>query len=425
MSFTRTIYFALGVLAVAIVLLLAYIVWLARVYYSCVRSKGYRSPLVQQFFLSAPFVSTMVGLYPLVIFARSGENGWIVPTALLAGPFVFTSILLYVGARLVPVKKRSAGARKVKFPFRLAAWLLPLAGIALLITVGVVTHWHWQPLLRSFQMLLKILGASVVCIYLAMRASLPAASKVRETDTRAPVLYLRAFNIEDQLFVHLSSDEARKYSSFLGTKHGATLEQYFSKAIHDSIGPFVALGDPFDYVAPEGASRTYEADTDWQNTFTNLAREAACIIVQTGASANLKLEWNVLRSERLLAKVFILTSPATKVNALRRFGQNLEPFVNWIKGIKPVVWSEFASGMTELNYRIDAAEPDPGSIFTFQNDGTAVLLAAGAEEPGDFVAVMQQHLASNQFRVAETSMSEVAHTQTLSGWRASGATRNA
>jgi hypothetical protein len=124
----------------------------------------------------------------------------------------------------------------------------------------------------------------------------------------------------------------------------------------------------------------------------NLARKSACIIIQVGASRNLRWEFETLKAEGLLEKAFIFTSPVKKDNAWNRFGQRSYRFMERVKGIKPVVWSEFAAGMRAIGYEIDSAEPAHGSIFTFDREGSAVLVTTGALEPADFVGVMVEQL---------------------------------
>jgi hypothetical protein len=53
----------------------------------------------------------------------------------------------------------------------------------------------------------------------------------------------------------------------------------------------VALGSPEDYLAPAGAARLYAKDSDWTQHVDLLARNARSIVVEVGASANLRWEF--------------------------------------------------------------------------------------------------------------------------------------
>jgi hypothetical protein len=296
---------------------------------------------------------------------------------------------------MLPRKKRTAGARKIGFPYGLAGLLILTAGPAFVLYLGFSSHWHSRFLYASTRALLQVgVPVAFVCFYLWNRSRLATADTILETDPRPPVLYLRAFTYEEQLFVHLDTWQASKYTSKLGSTYGATLEQYFSLAIRESIGPFVALGNPFDYLPPEGASRIYEPDRSWQESFLKLARESACIIIQVGESGNLAWELKTLKVEGLLEKVFIFVRPAKRFNAPNRFSEAINRLKHRIKGVKLVAWSDFAAGLCAMGYQIDLAEPSAGSIFSFNREGTAVLLAAGAKEPSDYVTRMLERLRS-------------------------------
>lgn len=388
----------------ALLLLAGYGALLTNIYCVHVRNKGYRSPAMIVMFWGAVLLSFMAGV---VAMARTHHDSDAYTAVFLSGPLVVAAAVLYIVARLLPRKKRIAGTRKPGFPFRLAGVLLLAGGPALVLYVGFSSHWHSRFLNPSMKLALQVsLPLSLLCFYLGKRSRLATAGAIRETDPRPPVLYLRAFSYEGQMFVILPGREASKYTSNLGSKYGATLEQYFSGAIRASIGPFVALGNPFDYLPPEGAARMYEPDLGWQESFLKLARESACIIIQVGASANLEWELKTLKLEGLLQKVFIFSRPDKKHNTRNRFTQKCDEIKQRIRGDKPVAWPEFAAGICTMGYEIDTAQPAPGSIFSFANDGSAVLLAKGAKEPEDYVAVMLERLRSLTSAAAQPAQPE-------------------
>jgi hypothetical protein len=305
--------------------------------------------------------------------------------------------VLYVGARSLPKKARTAGARKIVFPYRLVGWSLLAAGVAQLLLFGFLSGWKTRMLTNSFRILFQVcLPLSFGCFYMAKRAGARSAEETLEADARPPVLYLRAFTYEEEMFVSLPGEEARKYTSNLGTylriTYGATLEQYFGGTLREFIGPFVALGNPLDYAPPEGAARTYERDENWKEHFLSLARRAACIIIQVGESQNLRWEFEAIKAEGLQTKVFIFTSPKKKLNAWNRFAQKCVDLMQRIKGAKRAMWPEFAAGMRGAGYQLDDSEPPPGSIISFDQEGSALLLATEAESPTDYVGVMMQQL---------------------------------
>jgi len=66
--------------------------------------------------------------------------------------------------------------------------------------------------------------------------------------------------------------------------------------------------------------------------------------------------------------------------------------MQYIKGVSPTDWSEFAASLRSAGYEIDILEPSPGSIFTFTREGSFVLLATDAQNPADFVGVVLERL---------------------------------
>jgi hypothetical protein len=57
-----------------------------------------------------------------------------------------------------------------------------------------------------------------------------------------------------------------------------TLEDFLGPEITNRIGPFVALGNPLDFVPPDGAARAYVADDEWPKHFADLVRRARCMV---------------------------------------------------------------------------------------------------------------------------------------------------
>ena len=77
--------------------------------------------------------------------------------------------------------------------------------------------------------------------------------------------------------------------------------------------------------------------------------------------------------------MFIFTSPKKKLNAWNRFAQKCVDLAQRIKGTKRRLWPEFAAGMRGAGYELDESEPPPGSIISFDQEGSALLLATEVE----------------------------------------------
>jgi hypothetical protein len=374
-------------------ILLAYAIFLAHIYYAHVRKKGYGSPLIILVFPAVILVAIAAPIVGLALSHHGGLPGDLAIALYLVGSVALGTAGLYAWARFLPKKARTAGARKIVFPYRLVGWSLLAGNVAHLLVFGFLSGWKMRTLMNSFRTLIQIcLPVSFACFYLAKRARARSAGEILEADARPPVLYLRAFTSEEEMFVTMSANEARKYTSHLGTKTGATLEQYFGETLQEFVGPFVALGNPLDYAPPEGAARMYERDDNWKERFLNLARRAACIIIQMGESQNLRWEFEAIKAEGLQTKVFIFTSPMKNFKRWNRFAQKCDALVRRIKGTKRTEWPEFAEGIRGAGYHLDDSEPPPGSIMSFDQEGSALLLATEAKSPSDYVGVMMQQL---------------------------------
>lgn len=366
-------------MVIGILLLLGgYFAFLARLYYIHIKRKGYLNPLIVLVFPVTILLGLFVGLGILANSPHADSPAYI--SLYLLGSVLLATGALYAGARVLPKKARIAGARKIRFPFRLVGWILLVAGVAQLLESGFASGWKTETVMQSLKLLFYFaVPGSFYCFYLAKRARAPSATDMLDADPRPPVLYLRPFTMEERYFVILPESEARKYRSYLGTKIDLTLEQYFSNAIRQLIGPFVALGNPLDYAPPEGAARAYERDENWKERFLDLARKAACIIVQVGESRNLQWEFEALKQDRLQEKVFIFTPPNKKVGFRNRLGQKFLNMTLRLKGAGPTAWSDFGEGLRCAGYKLDTTEPAPGSILSFSPEGSAILLATAAQ----------------------------------------------
>jgi hypothetical protein len=392
-----TLLIILGVIG-ACFLLSAYFVSLARLHYKYVKGKGYTNPLIV---LAYPFfilLSLLAGLVAFRLSHHDSDSSYVAD--FLSGSFVLANAGLYAWARWLPPKARVAGTRKVHFPYRFAGWLLIIAGVGQFLAFGITSGWKLQTMSTSLKLLIWMaLPGGFWALYLAKRVHAPSADEILDADPRPPVLYLRPFTLEERNFVTLPGKDAAKYTSNLGsslgvgTKAGATFEQFFGAAIARLIGPFVALGNPLDYAPPEGAARTYERDENWKDRFQDLARRSACIIIQVGESRNLAWELEELRLQGLQEKIFVFTSPPLKPGLGNRLGQRFVAWTLHLKGARPVAWSDFAEGLRMAEYKLDEMEPPPGSILTFSREGSPLLLATGAREPVDFIAPVLERLA--------------------------------
>ena len=369
------------------------------------RRKGYRSPLVTVALVAPAFIGLFGGM--ILFFTRdrlvaTNSYTWdpaLVPESLTHFAIYFAGVLALVLlatvliAVILPAREnRISGQRRVRFPWRAAGYVsgaLVVAYPVAVLSLGVELIEAVRPSAMLF------LPLALYSFAIARRARAKSLPVVLAADSRPPVLYLRAFNREAELFVELPMHDMETYTTYAANQIGVTFEQYFNAAVSSAIGPLVALGSPEDYLSPEGASRLYASDADWMQHFRDLARRSACILMEVTQSENLRLELQTLRTEGWHEKLFIFTRPAVRRgwrNWRFALGRAVLAWVARQKGAIPVSWAAFAQTLATLGYRLTPCDPGPGAVIAFDPDANGVLLATQAHTPSDFVAAVQARL---------------------------------
>jgi hypothetical protein len=376
--------------------------------YRRARRKGYRPPGAVLTVLAGFAVGiglTIIIWHETTSFLISLFEVFCLP--LLLATAAITFLILVLPRR----KRRIFGARQVGFPFvRFGQGVIGLG--FLLAAVSVLLWWKYRldfgEAARAFAFVpvLIAVGRYLIRRGRGLKTALSLEERLRQ-DPRPPVLYMRAFAQEGQPFmVGLYS----KYGAYVKNKSFltmlskandtdnfyATFEQYFCEALENSIGPFIALGSPVDYLAPEGAVRLYAKDDDWREQLDQLARLSDCIMVETGKSNNLRWEFEHLRREGLQEKLFVVTRIAKQAGPAEksRFARAVE----WLVGYSSYTanWQEFSDDLTRMGYTLPGDDPGPGSVTTFDAEGRGILLTTQADFPADFVDPIRSWLTSRE-----------------------------
>ncbi len=278
--------------------------------------------------------------------------------------------------------------------------------------LGQLIAGDFGPLGRIEYVALVVLPAFVVFIYFYVRRGQRKASLLRKrlrpslessTNGTPRVLYLRPFQEEHRLFA--------------GSQ---TLDEFLGDEIAEQIGPLIALGNPTDRIAPDGAERQYYEDDEWQSAVERLADEAPCIVAATSASPNTAWELRRVLELGLALRLYLLSPPfrepaappalplgkAGRIRSLLRIirratfswlaqdwdGMSRElSFGELPTALSPAsqaTWDEFVDTLVDCGYSVDMADPGPGAVVGFDKHGSAVLLERGATSPLDFVQPM-------------------------------------
>lgn len=194
-------------------------------------------------------------------------------------------------AELLPKLKQIQGSKikkpaevknkRIKQPYRnvFLGWLLIVIG-SLLIAGSVywivlrIVRWsdRWEEEKKLVELMFM---ASGFLIWIGQRLLSRSAEEQINTDTRAPVIYLRSFNDDD--------DDIR--NRFMNLGFAETAEQSLATLLRE-FGPVIALGRPGDRLPVLGANRTYVVDDQWQDIVEEWLRKARMVILRLGYTDN-------------------------------------------------------------------------------------------------------------------------------------------
>jgi hypothetical protein len=366
--------------------------------YLRIRRKGYRPPGATLILLAA-FALGILAAMRVSNALPSNEKSVRAFFAIFCVPVlvatVTTTLFIWLGPRRNP---RVAGRRRPRFPFATSGWTL--IGLAAAFCIFTIEEWAVGRLkienpIRILRPLFYIwsffggLGAYLICLGRRVKAQVSIEDVVRN-DARAPVLYLRPFNMEWLPFVFgpksRYGDYVRGIQRFTMTlgkdpdpNVSVRFEEYFAATLTARIGPFVALGNPEDYTPTEGAVRTYVKDTGWKEHVKRLAGRCSCIVAEAASSDNLRWEFKYLRQEGLLQKLFVITRPV-----LAKPPSWPQKLFFRLKGVRPDTWRDFAENLATLGYDIPR-EPVAGAVITFDVSGKGSTLTTGAHSPEDYI----------------------------------------
>jgi len=105
-----------------------------------------------------------------------------------------------------------------------------------------------------------------------------------QRDPRPPVIFLRPFR-EDRRTISNGPIGPQKGADVpaAAAEGRATIEPQIGSALR-AIGPFVAVGQPGEWLAPFGADRLYVDEDDWRSTVALLIENSGAIVIQPDAT---------------------------------------------------------------------------------------------------------------------------------------------
>ena len=129
---------------------------------------------------------------------------------------------------------------------------------------------------------------------------------VREWDSRAPVVFLRAFTQDDDRVAAGTRDPLLKLTG--GVAEARTLDEILLE--HASpYGPVIAIGDPVDPIPPLGAARIFVKSGSWQEVVTSLVDASKAVVMCPNPTEGVRWELNLIVVHGLIPRTIFLANP--------------------------------------------------------------------------------------------------------------------
>lgn len=353
------------------------------------QGKGYTGPITSIVLMTTGFTGLMGGIVlgVLVALLELGAATKVVAVG-LAVVFGGAATLggLALAVRLLPARPvRSGRRRRPRTPFRVLGNLAAATPPLVMVTLAVTGF----PTTVGIQLLLPMATVSILCHTAARRAD--RIDALPPIDPRPAVVWIRGFGNERRLFGFRRRDqdemrdrpELRKV--FNRRPDPMSFEEYFAPAIAGDLGRGYGLGNPRDYLPPDGIDRHYATDDSWRDQFAELVAGSRCVIMTPGVWPELRYEFRVIRNLGAHRRLFVFTPPAGKARLIRR--------ANRLKGFRHETWEDFRVALGDEAGYLLGQDPGPGAVVTFETDGSAVVLARDAEGPADYITAVRRHLA--------------------------------
>jgi hypothetical protein len=380
-----------GLLVIALLLALPY------VWYRChsrLRAKGYGRALITTAFVVLLFTCLAIGgsLTDERVSAVAPFALWIATSLAITwlAPYLEGSIkdgrVVHRGRRTTG-KRRALRATVLGWVFVAAAGVMTLFFVWQLVTPTIV------PRGDSWRLFIGVVFLLLVGSHWFGVAGRSTHAPERLDAAPGAVLYLRSFDEEDRPFAIGPRSALKKYTGQF-VAHAPlvrgdptlrlTLEDYLEEEITARLGPFVGLGNPYDRAAPDGATREYAADHEWQSRFLDLAGKARCIVASIGSSTNLEWELARIKEHGWGRKLCLFTSPVVP-------GADTK-ILNRLRGTAAArtqavadSWAQASAVLGRVGFTC-AENPGTGAAITFDEDGSSTVITQAASTPAEFVA---------------------------------------
>ena len=212
------------------------------------------------------------------------------------------------------------------FPRAVSGGILVFLGLAIVTSVLANMVWtKWAGISWLLNSALLLLGIWVVGV--GRRVSQMSPTTLILCDERPPIVYLRSFQDDGAFKSHFGIDE--KYTRtgvlpldllyMLVGRANPSMEVELSRVL-SRFGPFIAIGQPGENLAPEGASRMYADQACWQNVVAAAMRDCQLVVWQAGTTPSVYWELKaIVKLCKPQSVVLLVPNPWLMKNEFERF----------------------------------------------------------------------------------------------------------
>ncbi|QGZ93905.1 hypothetical protein [Terricaulis silvestris] len=157
-------------------------------------------------------------------------------------------------------------------------------------------------------LLLNLIGAGGVLARMADQRTTKLYQNVREWDARAPIIFLRAFDQDDERLKARGGDPFARWPAGVGSSR--TLDEILLE--HGSpYGPVIAIGDPRDPTPPLGAARVFVEGVgdEWQSVVRGLAGASKAVVMCPNHGEGVQWELDLIAQAGGRLQTIFLASP--------------------------------------------------------------------------------------------------------------------
>src|SRR5262249_40526891 len=140
----------------------------------------------------------------------------------------------------------------------------------------------------------------------AARCATHIYQRVREWDSRPPVIFLRAFTQDDIRVAAGTRDPLLKLTA--GVAATRTLDEILFEHASPS-GPLIAIGDPANPTPPLGAARIFVKGESWHEVVTSLVDASKAIVMCPSRTEGVRWELDLIDGRGLFPRTMFLANP--------------------------------------------------------------------------------------------------------------------